>query len=57
MDRQPSRPRAVIERRPTHKKTVMQPTELLPAVALLLLIGGVEFGGSSLLWFITSSVM
>ena len=31
----------------------MQPTELLPAVALLLLIG-VEFGGWSLLWFITS---
>jgi len=31
----------------------MEPTELLPAVALLLLIG-VEFGGWSLLWFITS---
>ena len=31
----------------------MQPTELLPAIALLLLIG-VEFGGWSLLWFITS---
>jgi hypothetical protein len=31
----------------------MQPTELLPAVALLLLIG-VEFGGWSLPWFITS---
>ena len=32
---------------------IMQPTELLPAIALLLLIG-VEFGGWSLLWFITS---
>jgi hypothetical protein len=31
----------------------MKPTEVLPAIALLLLIG-VEFGGWSLLWFITS---
>ena len=31
----------------------MNPTEVLPAIALLLIIG-VEFGGWSLLWFITS---